>query len=66
MDKHDYSIHILDSIFIHLDQEDTLDDGVIDANSHVNDNEYDTIDVDHDFPNMLSKQLMINPTIEHS
>lgn len=42
---------------INLDQKDTLDDEVIDANenSHVSDDEYETIDVYHDFPIMLSK-----------
>ena len=52
----DDSIHILESILINLDEEHTLDD--------VND-EYETIDIDIDLPNMLSSQLTITPSIEH-
>ena len=42
------SIHILDLIFINLDEEDTLNDG-----DDVN-NEYETVDIDIDLPNILS------------
>ena len=47
---HDFddSIHILDLSLINLDEEDTLDD-IDDVND-----EYETIDIDIDLPNMLS------------
>ena len=48
IDGHD--IFILDSIFINLDVEGTLDDL---ANN--NDGECETIDLNNDFPNMISK-----------
>ena len=48
IDKHD--IFILDFIYINIDEEDTLDDP-----TNNNDDEYDTIDLDNDFANMLSK-----------
>ncbi|KGJ50980.1 hypothetical protein CIAN88_23705 [[Clostridium] innocuum] len=58
---HDYddSIHILDPILINLDEEDTLDD-----TDDVND-EYETIDIDIDLPNMLSSQLTLTPSVKH-
>ena len=57
MDKHDDYVYILDSI--NLDMEDTLDD------EHVSSDEK-LINMDYDLPNMLSMQLTITPTNEHS
>ena len=67
LDKNDISLHFLDSIVIILDQEDNLDDDVIGTNfnSHVSDNQYETIDMDHDFPNIISKWLTLTPSIKH-
>ena len=56
--NNDY-IHILDPILINLDEEDTLDD-VDDVND-----EYETIDINIDLPNILSSQLTLTPIIEH-
>lgn len=47
-------IHILDSISINLDEEDTFDDP-----SDTNDNECDNIDLDIDLPNMLMAQHLL-------
>ena len=57
MDKHDSHVYILDSI--NLDMEDTLDD------IHVS-SEEELLDMDNDFPNMLSTQLTITSSNEHS
>ena len=58
---HDFddSIHILDCILINLDEDDTIDD-----TDDVND-EYETIDIDIDLPNILSSQLTLTPSIKH-
>ena len=57
-DSDDY-ICILDPILINLDGEYTLYD-----TDDVND-EYETIDIGIDLPNMLSSQLTLTPSIEH-
>ena len=58
---HDYddSIHILDHILINLYEEDNLDD-ICDDND-----EYESIDIEIDLPNILSLQLALTPSIEH-
>ena len=58
-DSDDY-IRILDPILINLDDEDTLDD----TDDDVND-EYETIDIDIDLPNMFLSQLTLTPSVEH-
>ena len=59
MHDSDDSICILDPILIILDDEDTFDD-----TSDVND-EYETINIDVDLPNIISSQLTLTPSIEH-
>ena len=58
---HDYddSICILDPILINLDEKYTIDD-VDDVND-----QYETIVIDIDLPNMLSSQLTLTSSIEH-
>ena len=53
------SICILDPIFINLHEEDTLDD-IDDFND-----EYETIDIGIDLPDILSSQLILTHSIEH-
>ena len=55
IDKHGDSIYILDSIVFNLDQEYTLDDKFIYDIAHVINDEYETFDVYHDLPNIISK-----------
>ena len=59
LNNFDDSIRILDPILINLHEEHTLydfDDG---------NDEYETIDIDIDLPNMLSSQLTLTPSIEN-
>lgn len=53
--KHEYYISILYSFVINLDQEDVLNDNFISSNDneHVSDDEYETIDMGYNLPNML-------------
>ena len=50
------SIHILDPILINLDEEDNLNDV---------DDEYETIDIGINLPNMFSSQLTLTTSIDH-
>lgn len=56
MDKHDASICILDSSNLYM--EDTIYDD-IDSNAHVSEEEYENINMDYEFPNILSTQLTL-------